>query len=143
MLFSGSYQSRLQLVGGLVYLFGASTSPAHGLGRLGSDLDTLLAAAVGAEPLGLLVLDSFVGDLRVVTLLVPASVAAIAEDDHVVLGTVTAAASLAECCFLCLSGWCTSLSLWLVVGWGELLGLDDLSTGLSHLWQNWDISRTV
>lgn len=125
------------------FLFGTAASPTDGLWRLGSDLDALLAGAVGAEPLGLLVLDSFIGDFGIVTLLVPATVATVAEDNHVVVRAVTASASLAECCILYLFGGCTSLSLWLVVGWSELLGLDNLSTRLSHLGQDWDVSRTV
>ena len=57
--------------------------------------------AVGAEPFAFLDADDFLADWLVVAVLVPGTVAAVAEDDHVAEGTVTAAAILADGGFAC------------------------------------------
>ena len=52
--------------------------------------------AVGAEPFAFLDADDFLADGRAVAVLVPGTVAPVAEDDHVAERTVTAAAILAD-----------------------------------------------
>ena len=71
----------------------------HALGADVGAPDLPLAAedvAVGAEPFALLDADDFLADGWTVAVLVPGAVAAVAEDDHVAEGTVTAAAVLAD-----------------------------------------------
>ena len=71
----------------------------HALGADVAVPDLLLPAedvAVGAEPFALLDADDFLADGWAVAVLMPGIVAAVAEDDHVAEGTVTAAAILAD-----------------------------------------------
>jgi hypothetical protein len=86
---------------GDVYLVCALSLPAYPFGRLWSlGLDALLPATFCTEPGRMLILDGFFRDDWIVTHLMPAQITAIAEYDHIGLGAVTAAASLAQCLFL-------------------------------------------
>lgn len=146
-----------EIVGGQRAEIAALFGERHALGADAAAPGFLFLAqdvAVGAEPFALLDADDFLADGWAVAVLVPGTVAAVAEDDHVAEGTVTAAAILADgrfawfatggffflfCggffrrCVCCrLGGWRFHFRGWVKVDygyWGEGGGLGDSSTG--------------
>lgn len=120
------------------FLFRASSLPANSSGCLVARFDASLPATVCTKPRRGLVLDRLFRHNGVVTLLMPAQVATITENDHVILRTVTSLTLLAQRLLLCTSRWTSSLVRRLVTGRSELSWFVDLSSRLCNLWQVWN-----